>query len=153
MVKLKPHKDKAWNAFSLFIRTRDSLKTTGGLDECICVTCARRYPRLGVGCIQAGHFIGGRTNSVLFSEKGVHGQCGACNNGVYARNNKSGIAYYQFMEKTYGRETIDRLILESNQTVIYKAWQYDEIREKYKNKLVQLLAGKSIDDISDPVIM
>lgn len=136
----KKAKDAAWDAFSLYIRTRDSIKTTGGLEGCLCVSCGDWRPRLGLYCIQAGHFISGRTNAVLFSEEGVHGQCQMCNHGVKGRvKPTSHIRYYQFMEKEYGKEVIDRLVLESNQIVKYKIWDYQEIEQKYKKKLQELL--------------
>lgn len=137
---LSAHKKKAWEAFSLFIRTRDSLKTTGGLEKCVCVSCGDRRPRLGMYCIQAGHFIAGRNNAVLFSEEGVHGQCQMCNNGIKGRRKPTAsILYYQFMEREYGKDMIDRLVLESNQLIKYKSWDYDAIAEKYKFKTQELV--------------
>ena len=105
-------KDKAWKAFSLYIRTRDKK----------CVTCKTGKAD------QAGHFIDGRNNAVLFSEKGVHGQCYHCNVGL--KGNK--LEYFIFMEKTYGREVIDQLMEESKQTIQYKPFHFLEIAEKYK---------------------
>lgn len=137
--KLSTHKKKAWDNFSLYIRTRDSILTTGGLDYCVCVTCPRQYPRLGVGCIQAGHFISGRTNAVLFSEKGVHGQCYGCNTG----KNGAHVQYFIWMEQTYGRDTVDQLILESNQTIKFKIWDYDRIKDLYIKKTEGLLKNPS----------
>lgn len=110
-------KQAAWAAFSLFIRTRDPK----------CVTC-------GAETKQAGHFIDGRRNAVLFSEMGVHGQCAMCN--VYLHGNK--IKYWLFMEEKYGRKVIDKLILESTQTVQYKTHDYLEIAELYKAKCATL---------------
>lgn len=43
------------------------------------------------------------------------------------------------MENTYGRMRMDELIFESNQTVQYKAFHYDEIAEEYKRKTEKLL--------------
>lgn len=128
--KLSTHRKKAWAAFSLYIRTRDSIKTTGGLDQCVCITCHTEKPRTGVGCIQAGHFIPGRSNAVLFSELGVHGQCWQCNEYKHGAPDK----YLEFMLRVYGQEVIDKLLEESHKTVKYKAWDYDEIAEKYKQK-------------------
>lgn len=114
----KKAKDKAWAAFSLYIRTRDKR----------CCTC-------GGAVQQAGHFIDGRHNVVLFSERGVHGQCYRCN--VPLKGNK--LEYWLFMERTYGREVIDELMAESKQTVQYKTHDYLEIAEKYKNKTADLI--------------
>lgn len=130
--KLSTHKDKAWTAFSIYIRTRDCLKTTGHADEGKCVTCGRSYT---FKQLQAGHWIPGRNNAVLFSEEGVHAQCNFCNG--HKKGNP--IEYWKFMEVTYGRELMDRLIFESHQTVIYKSFDYDEIAERYKLKTKELL--------------
>ena len=108
----------AWGAFSAYIRQRDPL----------CVTC-------GAPTKQSGHFIDGRRNAVLFSEEGVHGQCAMCN--VYLHGNK--VQYWLFMEKTYGRPTIDRLIAESKLTIQYKKSDYERIESQYRQKLQELL--------------
>lgn len=113
-------KEKAWKAFSLYVRTRDKH----------CVTCPTGTAE------QAGHFIDGRNNAVLFSEEGVHGQCYHCNVGL--KGNK--LEYFLFMERTYGRDVIDRLMVESKTTVQYKTFHFLEIKEKYENKLKGLNA-------------
>lgn len=115
---LKRAKQKAWAEFSLYIRTRDKK----------CVTCKTGSAQ------QAGHFIDGRHNAVLFSEKGVHGQCYHCNVGL--KGNK--LEYWLFMERTYGRKLIDKLMAESKQTVIYKIPDYEAIAKKYEKKLKEL---------------
>lgn len=69
---LKKVKAKAWTAFSLYIRTRDCLKATGTPNLGICVTCGKQCD---IKQLQAGHFIGGRTNSVLFVEDNCFAQC------------------------------------------------------------------------------
>lgn len=46
------------------------------------------------------------------------------------------------MEQEYGRELIDQLILESNQTVKYKVWEFEEIEQQFKAK-TGLLIEKS----------
>lgn len=131
--KLSTHKKKAWNTFSIYIRTRDCIKTTGNPNEAICVTCPSlvEFKKL-----HAGHWIGGRNNAVLFSEKGVHGQCFACNVGLHGNP----IVYWVYMENHYGRKVMDQLIAESHQAIKYKAWDYDNIAEEYKEKTKQLLA-------------
>lgn len=118
MAKRSPRakaKLKAWQAFSLYIRTRDKR----------CVTCSAGKAD------HAGHFIDGRHNAVLFSERGVHGQCYHCNVGL--KGNK--LEYWLFMEKAYGRKVIDQLIEESKQTVQYKIHDFERIEQEYKEKL------------------
>jgi hypothetical protein len=128
-------KEDAWAAFSLYIRTRDSLLTTGSLRQCVCVTCGRKRPRLGKGCIQAGHFLAGRTGAVLFSEIGVNGQCYGCNIG------KGGhyVEYTLYMVERYGKPIVDQLILDSKKTLQYKEYEYREIEQLYKDKTEMLL--------------
>jgi hypothetical protein len=111
-------KAAAWKAFSTYIRLRDPR----------CVTC-------GGANQQAGHFIDGRNNAVLFSEKGVHSQCYRCNVGLHGNK----IEYYRFMEKTYGAPTIEKLLKESKQTIQYKTHDYERIAEEYKAKCKELL--------------
>ncbi len=67
---------RAWDAFSLFIRLRDCLKTTGTIDRGKCYTCGRIYHFKD---LQAGHFVRGRGGAVLFDELGVKAQDEGCN--------------------------------------------------------------------------
>lgn len=129
--KLSFYKEKAWKAFSQFIRLRDS---SNGYAKCC--TCERvdewKY-------LQAGHFVAGRNNSILFREDNCHAQCVGCN--FFGRNSRSYGNYYEFMKAKYGLQTIDDLILLSNRETIYKQWDYEEIESKYKQKAKDLLGG------------
>ncbi len=69
-------KRRAWYTFSQFIRTRDCLGTTGTIERGKCITCGEVFPFKD---LQSGHFIPGRHNANLFSEKGTHAQCRSCN--------------------------------------------------------------------------
>ena len=131
---LSKAKAKAWPAFSIYIRTRDALKTTGTLDEALCVTCDRRYPIKKVGGLQAGHFIQGRHPSVLFDERNCHAQCYGCN--VMKKGNM--VKYYKFMLKEYGQEAIDELELLDTKLTFLSAADYLDICETYKEKLEKL---------------
>lgn len=134
---LSQAKKKAWNAFSLYIRTRDALKTTGGIDNCLCVTCGREYPRTGVGCIQAGHFVASRANSILFDERNCHGQCYGCNVGRGGAH----VEYFVWMENTYGRDVIDELRRLKLQSRKFTVDELHEIEVTYKLKTGELLGG------------
>ena len=125
---IKTAKKKAWDAFSRYIRTRDCIATTGWEDEGECITCKRQYP---FKQLQAGHFIPGRLNAVLFQESGVHAQCYGCN--VMKGGNT--VKYWLEMESRYGREAIDQLIAQSETTVKYTVDDFKEIEQKYKDKL------------------
>jgi len=134
--ELSKAKKKAWEVFSKYIRTRDALRTTGTLDEALCVTCNRRYP---IKQLQAGHFIPGRHNSILFDEKNCHAQCYGCN----VMKKGSTVQYWIFMEKMYGRKAINRLIKEDAKISQGKVYIFKELEEEYKKKL-KLLLDKGI---------
>lgn len=135
---LSSAKKKAWSAFSIYIRTRDCVEYTqhhpelnNGL-EAPCVSCGRVYP---LKSLQAGHFVSGRSNSVLFDERGVNSQCYGCN--VMQQGNIT--AYWVWMESKYGREIINELLAQRHQTVKFKVWDYQTIEEKYKQATKELL--------------
>ena len=133
----KTLKKEAWSAFSAFIRTRDCLRFSGLPDEGMCVTCKREYPYKK---LQAGHFIGGRTNAVLFDERIVYSQCYGCNVG------KSGnyLDYFYFMEEEIGRPAIDALVIElKEKKVAYSIEDYINIKSLYENKREKLLTQYS----------
>lgn len=130
--KLSWYKKKAWENFSKYIRTRDCLRFTGSPERGVCVTCKRPYLFTQ---LQAGHFIAGRNNAVLFDEEAVYSQCYGCNVGRGGAH----VEYFIFMEQEHGREKIDELRLKRHQTVIFKQPDYERIAEEYKEKCAQLL--------------
>ena len=125
-------KDKAWNAFSIYIRTRDCLRFTGDKDNGMCITCKRSYP---FKKLQAGHFIDGRGNAVLFDERQVYSQCYGCNVG------RSGayVEYFVWMEKEWGRDMIDEFRAMKSDTVQYKTFHFVELEQEFKEKTRKLL--------------
>lgn len=134
MSELSKAKTKAWNNFSKYIRLRDAIKTTKTKTHLRCITCDKIYPAFGKPCAQAGHFVAGRKNAILFEETNVHGQCYNCN--ITLKGN--GALYWLYMEKTYGREEIDRLMALNKTTRQIKAWEFLELAELYKNKYNEL---------------
>ncbi len=113
-------KKKVWTEFSKYIRLRDS-------DEngwCKCCTCDYREHWKN---FQAGHFIAGRNNSILFEETCVHAQCRRCN-----YNEGNGPEYFIFMENTYGRDEIDRLRALKHATVKFSVSELETMYEKFK---------------------
>ena len=91
-----------WKAFSRYIRRRDCLKTTGSPDIGRCVTCNKLY---NYADLQAGHYLPGRSNGILFDERGCHAQCRGCN--LWGRGQQA--RYHKYMLKVYGQEVIDEL--------------------------------------------
>lgn len=99
-------KYKLWKIFSIYIRMRDCLETTNTITHGKCCTCGRDYP---IGKLQAGHFIPGREDSILFDPTCVHAQCYRCN----VVRQGEWVKYFQFMEVKYGREYIFELMVKS----------------------------------------
>ena len=90
-------KKKVWKLFSFYIRYNPS---RNGFVHC--VTCGKgdNYKNL-----QAGHWIPGRHNAVLFDERNCHPQCYRCNVGLHGNP----IAYHHYMERTYGKLIMNAL--------------------------------------------
>jgi len=132
--EIKKAKQKAWDAFSRYIRTRDCIRFTGDPEYGMCVTCRRNYP---FKQLQAGHFIAGRGSAVLFDEEAVYAQCYGCNIGRGGAH----VEYFVFMEQEHGREKIDELREKRHQTVKYTLFDYERIRKEYEDKYEALLAS------------
>jgi hypothetical protein len=132
---LTSSKKKAWDAFSKYIRLRDCLETTGTKEEGLCFTCgARKMGFKGKYCLQAGHFLSGRGNSILFEEDGCHAQDVQCN--YYKAGNPE--VYRVKMVEKYGLERVEELEVLKKQTKNYTIEEYQEIEGIYKDKFRKL---------------
>ena len=125
-------KEKAWKVFSIYIKMKDADLMGDGMVTCC--TCGQRL-HWADKKMQAGHFLDGRSNSILFAEKCVHPQCSSCN--VFKNGNK--VEYYEFMLETYGKATIASLRKLKLQTVKFTLEDLTEIKEKYEEKIRGLL--------------
>jgi hypothetical protein len=124
-------KKKCWQVFSLYIRMRDCLETTGCTSWGLCVTCFRRYH---IKLLQAGHFIPGRHNANLFSERGVHAQCYNCN--VNLKSNP--FEYRRQIIKLYGEGADLKLEKEARQIKKFSPQDLIDLMEHYKNEIKKL---------------
>jgi len=131
---LSKAKKRAWDAFSKYIRLRDALKTTGDKDRVNCYSCRKEYPSFGKGCVQAGHFIPGRGNSVLIDEIGVNAQCYNCN--VNLKGNW--VNYERYLIQEYGNEAVQGLKDRKKEIVKMKVFDWNDIEKKYKDKFNEL---------------
>lgn len=135
-------KDKAWTAFSIYIRTRDCLRFKNDPENGICVTCKREFP---FKKLQAGHFIAGRGNAVLFDERQVYAQCYGCNVGRGGAH----VEYFVFIEQEWGREKIDEFRRMKNSTVIYKEYDFVLLEQDFKDKTAKLLSDFKQSQLAD----
>jgi hypothetical protein len=124
---LRQLKEQCWKLFSEWIRR--SHADEGGTVECF--TCGTL---MFWKDSHAGHFVGGRTNAVLFDERIVKPQCPRCNlylGGSYA-------AYTLRMLDEVGREKVDELMALKSQTLKFTRCDLEEKIEMYKRKLETL---------------
>lgn len=125
MSELKKWKNKAWKAFSEYIRRKHA--NLDGFVEC--VTCGERKHWKEV---DAGHFVPGRNNTVLYDERLVHPQCKSCN-----RNHGEQFKYAQFLKSEYGYtdEQIEGFLSLKNVTKRMTASEHREVFELYREQL------------------
>lgn len=141
---LKIAKDKAWDSFSIFIRTRDCIKYTGTVDNGMCVTCNRPYPFKN---LQAGHFIAGRTNAILLDEDLCHTQCFGCNMGRSGAH----VEYFVWMEKTYGREVIDIFRRRKSETLKMNEQDWLDQKTYWRKRTEALILAHRMNPYSQDV--
>lgn len=131
----KTSKQKAWDEFSKFIRLRDCVRTTNTLDWGACVTCDRQY---AFKRLQAGHFISGRSNSVLLDEDIVHAQCFGCNGNPPYGKGGNYVEYFVRMEKLYGREAVDIFQARKRTGVKIADYEWDAFAAHYKARRIEI---------------
>jgi hypothetical protein len=81
--------------------------------------------------MQAGHFISGRTLSLLFDSRNCHTQCYGCNVG----RNGSYVEYFIYMEERYGRKVIDELRRLKYQSKKYGIGDYERLIEELERSI------------------
>ena len=121
-------KKKVWDVFSRYIRLRDCLKTTGCASFGLCITCSKRYH---FKLLQAGHFVSGRHNANLFSERGTHAQCYNCN--INLRGNT--LEYRRKIIEMYGEGADEEIEEEANQVKKFILPELEELEEELKRKI------------------
>jgi hypothetical protein len=121
---LRSLKDKCWKVFSEYVRRKEA--DEGGTNYCF--TCGQ--PKFWKE-LHAGHFVGGRTNAVLFNEDIVKPQCVMCNiflNGNYGR-------YTLKMIDLHGREKVEEFLALKHQVKKYTRSDLEDLIQTYKSKL------------------
>ena len=84
--------------------------------------------------LQAGHFIPGREDSILFDPACVHAQCYRCN----VKRSGEWVKYFRFMEKKYGREFIFKLMTKSETKCIITPEWIGTTAEYYLEKINEM---------------
>lgn len=134
MAKKLANKDKAkaWDEFSRYVRVRDCLKTTGLPFVGMCITCPRRFH---IRYLQAGHFIAGRRNGILFSEDGTNAQCRYCNEYKHGERKK----YEKIMIQKFGKKRVEQMKIEAKKIIHNDEMDFAVLTEEYKDKYKKLM--------------
>lgn len=117
--------ERAWNAFSLYVRLRDA--DINGYVKCFTCDTPYHYKEM-----DAGHFI--HRASLDFDEFNINPQCTKCNR--YLSGNA--IEYTLRMIRLYGQEVVDDLMARKNDPVKYKLSDLLELEKYYKTKTLEL---------------
>lgn len=120
--------------FGRYIRMRDSLKTTGTLDYCKCITCSRLIPYKES---QAGHFVDCRYNATLFDERNVNAQCARCN--VYLGGEI--LKYRRVIIELHGEGVDIELEDKALEIKRYTVVELEAMRAEYQEKIKELQGG------------
>lgn len=124
---IRSMKDKAWRVFASYIKIRDCLLTTRSLEYGECITCDFSGH---ISKLDAGHFIPGRHNANLFSERGVHAQCKTCNGFEGGRP----LEYRRQIIKLYGEGADLELEEEARQIKKFTIKELEELMVYYRDK-------------------
>ena len=118
--------------FSRYIRLRDCLKTTGSPEYGECFTCSASLP---FNDLQAGHFMQGRHNAYLFSERGVNAQCTRCNLTLGGNPHE----YRRQIVKLYGEDVALELEAEARTTRKFSVKELEAMIVYYKEKIQEVM--------------
>lgn len=126
---------KAWRAFSLFIRLRDT--DNDGYGKCF--TCPRTIKYTEGDC---GHGIPRQHKATKLSEKNNHLQCKHCNGFEGGRRE----VYKAEMDKKYGSGTWDLMEMASKQICKRTQFETDVIEKYYLQKALELWSKKNLSN-------
>jgi hypothetical protein len=131
--ELQEAEEKLWKWFSLFIRLRDSDKQ--GIGKCF--TCGRLKHFREADC---GHGIGRQYKATKYDERNNNLQCKFCNGlnegqkDVYAHN----------VDVKYGKNTWDKLTVQSRGISKRGVYDYQVMAEHYEKEAKKLAEEKGI---------
>lgn len=94
----------------------------------ICVTCGKHGFWTGQE-MDAGHFLAGRSNSILFEPLNIHPQCKYCN-----RTGGNPQAYRQFMLQAYSAEIVEALEKMRRESISFTREELVAMRREYRER-------------------
>ena len=129
-----------WSLSTVKKKTAEALQKLRRLEEasangfCQCVSCgAEKHWKQ----MQGGHFVGGRTNGVLFIEDNIHPQCSRCNQ--WSNSSDAATNYLLYMIDRYGRDRVEEIKRMRHVEVKFDKEELLEMRDEYNARIkVQL---------------
>lgn len=125
-------KEKAWKEVSLYVRLSHANKD--GFVKCFTCDNIKFWKEM-----QAGHFVPGRGNSILFDIRGIRPQCYGCNIMHAGRQLEFLGRLEQDMGKTEAIELKDELMKSANEPYKFKREELESIIEKFRTRNKVLL--------------
>ena len=94
--------------------------------------------------IQGGHFVPAeRSNATLFDERNCHAQSAWANKNMHDPQIVE--RYKRFLSDKYGEKIVETLEVLSRNKIKYSAMDMRAIGEHFKEKTIQLLIEKGLD--------
>lgn len=122
-----------WEAFSTFIRLRDS----DGEGFCTCITCGRvRYWRNG----DCGHGVPRQHQATKYHEWNNHFQCKHCNGFEEGAKDR----YREVVNQRYGPQTWELLVLASKKPHKRSRFETHFLAIHYRARAEELAGGKRL---------
>ena len=118
--------------FSKYIRLRDCISSTRGVEYGRCVTCGDLKEFKALDC---GHFVPGRTDALLYDEHNAAAQCQRCNRFMQGQ----WVEFERALLARYGQPEVDRLKRLKNKVTKYSIPELRAIADKYREKYKSLL--------------
>ena len=118
--------------FSKYIRLRDCISSTRGVEYGRCVTCGDLKEFKALDC---GHFVPGRTDALLYDEHNARAQCQACNRFRQGQ----WVEFERALLDRYGLQEVTRLKRLKYSPVQYSVPELRAIADKYREKYKTLL--------------
>ena len=124
-------RDKASKDMMHYIRIMRCLEATGKAFLGICITCNRQFH---IEYLDAGHFISGRRNAVLFDIMCIYNQCNYCNVIMHGRHK----LYRKIMVRKHGKEWVLNRAIRARRVIKNNQIDFVKLRKGIKSMLEKI---------------
>ena len=131
------YKKTVWKSLATFIKLRESDK----YGMVVCVTCPQKMSIYDSNC-NAGHFVSGRGNSVLFDDAHIFPQCNVCN----CQGSGEQFKYAIFLKERYGYDdaTLDEILCRRHEIKKYTLVELKDMKKNYDRLSEELRKEKGL---------